>query len=74
MTNSERWGRPVDAEEWARANLSGLSRPCTHAWRHTVYGADDRERNGTWCQLCGKRLDGPQSRELDGPQSWEVES
>lgn len=62
---SVHWDRaPVDAEEWARKQLKGIGGPCTHSWRHTVYGAEDLERNGTWCQMCGKRLDGPQSREV----------
>lgn len=64
--SADRWGRkPVDAEAWLRGKLDGIGNPCTHAWRHTVYGAEDHERNGTWCQLCGERLDGPQGREVE---------
>lgn len=34
----------------------GKPMPCQHPWRHTVYGADDPQRNGTVCVCCGERL------------------
>ena len=30
--------------------------PCSHSWRHTVYGASDPKRNGTTCVLCGEKI------------------
>lgn len=30
--------------------------PCSHPFRHTVYGARDPKRNGTTCYCCGEKL------------------
>jgi hypothetical protein len=46
----DEWKAVVD--EW----LGIKPRPCSHSWRHTVYGASDARRNGTTCVLCGEKL------------------
>ncbi|OPZ65363.1 MAG: hypothetical protein BWY85_00615 [Firmicutes bacterium ADurb.Bin506] len=34
--------------------VKGTKRACSHPWRHTTYGAG--EKNGTVCMLCGEKI------------------
>lgn len=52
------WGKE-DLTAFAHKLARDLPLPkteCTHWWQHTVYGSSDPKRNGTWCQVCGKKL------------------
>lgn len=46
----------TDRTEKLIAYYTGKQGPCTHPFRHTVYGSDDPDGNGTWCAICGERL------------------